>query len=166
MFCSLALAALLGGVVHGIVLPGPVYRFLWQPIYIALSATIVLFLAATSHDLLGEARAKKLLPFLAAIGLFFYGLTLLLADSFVYFSLFQGVSMLACLFCFVYLFARRQIPGAGIIVLAIVVSIAAAYVQTLQYLRFNLIFEFDNNGLYHIVQSAGEILLYVGIRKG
>jgi hypothetical protein len=47
----------------------------------------------------------------------------------------------------------------------ILVSILAAGIQAKKSICLTLIWQFDHNGIYHIVQMLGLILLLVGLRR-
>jgi hypothetical protein len=47
----------------------------------------------------------------------------------------------------------------------ILISIVAALVQASKMTLFQLIWEFDHNGTYHLIQIFGILLLVTGLRK-
>jgi hypothetical protein len=59
--------------------------------------------------------------------------------------------------------AGRGRPGAGLVAAALVVSLAAGVVQASDSLSLRLVWEFDHNGLYHLVQLGGLALLVSGL---
>jgi hypothetical protein len=47
----------------------------------------------------------------------------------------------------------------------ILITIAAAGVQAGKLFAFTLIWPFDHNGAYHLIQMAGIVLIVAGLRK-
>src|SRR5581483_11991015 len=62
MLVLLALAALLGAVVHGLELRLGVRAAIWKAVYLALGLSIGMLLTATTYDRWGPAAAQHLLP--------------------------------------------------------------------------------------------------------
>ena len=46
----------------------------------------------------------------------------------------------------------------------VLVSIIAAVIQTKKSISLKLIWQFDHNGIYHLVQTVGLILLLIGLQ--
>lgn len=166
VFAALGTAALLGTVAHGLELAPETGKILWQPLYLALGLTVTLFCAGALCDVSGEKASRRCLPGLLALSLFFYGLTLLLPDSFIYFTVFQGLAMLFCLGAYAYVRFRRDLAGSLLILTAILMSMAAALAQSQGTMRLSLIWQFNNNGIYHLIQTPAVLLLFFGIKKG
>jgi hypothetical protein len=62
-----------------------------------------------------------------------------------------------------YLFLVKKLLGAQFMFLGILVSIIASVIQTAESLQLHFIWVFDHNGLFHILQIIGLILLCIGI---
>jgi hypothetical protein len=71
--------------------------------------------------------------------------------------------MVATLAIYVSLWRTGRSPGAGTVALGILLTLVAAIVQTSS-LRASLIWEFDHNGLFHLVQMAGLVVVARGVR--
>ena len=54
--------------------------------------------------------------------------------------------------------------GALLIATGVLVSIIAAGIQASNNVSVTIVFEFDHNGIFHIVQILGIILLVAGIK--
>ena len=59
--------------------------------------------------------------------------------------------------------ARLGRPGAATVAGALTVSLAAGAIQATDSLTARLGWEFDHNGLYHLVQIVGVVLLVRGL---
>ena len=162
MLALMAVASFLGALVHGVVLPDSVRTALWQPLYLSLGLTIALFVVAAVGDWRDAASARALLPWMLAVAVGFYALTWRLRGAFIVFIAYEAVAMLAALAIYGSLCARG-IPGADLIALGIGVSILAAVVQATP-ARLTLVVPFDHNGLFHLVQIAGILILSWGVR--
>jgi len=54
--------------------------------------------------------------------------------------------------------------GAGFLASGVLLSIVAAGLQARKSIVFTLIWKFDHNGIYHIVQTIGLLLLVAGLK--
>jgi len=155
-------SAILGAVAHGIALTAPVRDALWQPLYLLLGVALALFAAGAMADWRGERAGRASLPALLALAAAFYLATRLSGGDFRLFLLFQAAALLFALVVYGRL-ARLERPGAATMALALVVSLAAGAVQAAGPLTLRLIWVFDHNGLFHLVQLAGVVLLIRGL---
>ena len=162
MLALMAAASFLGAAAHGLVLTETIRTALWQPLYLSLGLAIALFVVAAVGDWKDVASARALLPWMLAVGVAFYAITLLLRGAFIIFIAYEAAAMLAALAIYGTLWARG-IPGADLIALGIGVSILAAVVQATP-ARLTLLVPFDHNGLFHLVQIAGILILSWGVR--
>jgi hypothetical protein len=95
----------------------------------------------------------------------FFAITQLLSGAFLVFVVYEAVAMLAALGIYVSLAARRRQPGAALMALAILLNIVAAGIQASGTVRFTLVWPFDHNGLFHIVQMIAVVVLMLGLRQ-
>jgi hypothetical protein len=58
------------------------------------------------------------------------------------------------------------LDGAGLMAAGVLVSLAAAGTQAARRLRVEFVWEFDHNGIFHLLQTAGLMLLCQGISEG
>ncbi|MBN2516115.1 MAG: hypothetical protein JXC33_08805 [Deltaproteobacteria bacterium] len=58
----MALAAVLGTIVHGFTMSATLHAFIWHPIYILLGILVTLLFVAFVYDVWGEASARRILP--------------------------------------------------------------------------------------------------------
>lgn len=161
-FALLALAALLGAVIHGFQLDDATRKLLWQPVNLSLGLTMALFVVAAVGDFWGEATARRSLPVLLIAGLAFFAATRLIPGGFAVFLVYEALAMLFALG--VWLAVAGRLPGAWWLVAGVLLSIAAAVVQASK-VELSLWWEFDHNGIFHLVQVAAIMALGIGVRK-
>lgn len=160
----LAVAALLGAIGHGLVLRTAVYNSVWLLAYLALALVVAAFLLATIRDLAGDRTARRALPVLLVIALAFFGYAMLDPENFLPFILYEVATMTLSLAGFVWITMRGELPGTPWITAAIGVNILAAAIQAEGSAGFTLIWSFDHNGVFHLVQIVAIGLLVHGLR--
>ncbi len=166
-FGLLALAGWLGAIAHGFQMSKTVKRWFWQPLNLALGLVVALFVVGVSYDLGGLPQAQATLPIMVAISILFFGITLLKPGNFTVFIIYEAVALLFALGAYVWLAASGRLPGAGWMAAGVVATILAAVVQAGwqgQDHPLTLIWPFDQNGLYHLIQMVGMGLLLIGLR--
>ena len=157
------LASMLGTVTHGFVLPEALRELLWQPLFILLGVTVACFVAGAVADAYGPRPARLVLVVMMLAALGFYLATRRSGGDFGVFVVFQAVGLLAAIAIYLHLAARRR-PGAGLVAAALAVSLVAGAIQANDALALRLVWEFDHNGLYHLVQLGGLALLVAGLK--
>ena len=164
VFALLASASALGAIAHGFDLPSSVKTALWRPLYLLLGLSVALFLVGGIGDWRGERAARTVLPWVVAAGVGFFALTQV-ADSFGVFIAYEGVAMVATLGIYLFLWAARGVPGAGAVASGIVITLVAAALQVSS-LSARIIWDFDHNGLFHLVQTVAILVVARGLRLG
>lgn len=166
-FGLLALAAALGAVAHGFKMsPAANLRF-WQPLNLALGLVVALFVVGVVYDVWGLGVAQTALMVMLGIGVAFFGITLVFPGIFLVFILYEAAAMLFALSAYGWLTVTGQLPGAGWMTAGVLVTLIAAAVQALwdgKARPVTFIWQFDQNGLYHLIQMVGVVLLLVGLR--
>ena len=161
----LAGAALMGAVVHGLELREGTRDLLWRPLFLLLGLLVALFVVAACYDWLGERSARRALLIMIPVAVGFFATSQLMNGSFLIFVVYEAIAMLAALGIYVALSLRRQLRGAGLMALAILLNIVAAGIQAGGSVRFTLIWPFDHNGVFHIVQMVAVVVLMVGLSQ-
>lgn len=156
------LASVLGAVTHGVEMSDSLREALWQPLYLLLGATVACFVAGAVADGFGPRRAGTVLAVMLLLAIGFYSLTRLSGGDFLVFVVFQAAGLLAALAIYLRLAGRRR-PGAALVATALAISLAAGVVQAGGSLSLRLVWEFDHNGLYHLIQLGGLALLLAGL---
>jgi hypothetical protein len=158
----IGLAAILGAVAHGLVLMPNIHNRIWQALNLALSLAVSLFIVGVINDLWGAEMAKKALPFVLLAGLGFYITTPIYPGIFLLIIVYEGLALALALCAYLFL-AVRGAPGAEFMAGGILLSIVAAGLQASKKISFTLIWKFDHNGIYHLVQTLGLFLLIAGL---
>jgi hypothetical protein len=164
-FGSIGLAAALGAAAHGLVISRTVHDRIWQLLNMSLALAVSLFVAGVVYDLWGLAVCFKVLPVVLAAGLLFLGATLLYPGFFFVFIVYEGLALIFASSAYIYLALRGEPAGAAFMAAGILISILAAGIQAIKSISLTVIWQFDHNGIYHIVQVVGLILLLVGLRR-
>ena len=165
-FGLLAIASLFGAAAHGYKMSERMNFILWQPVNLALGLTVALFAAGVAYDLKGTSLSRALVPVFLTTGMIFYAITVLVPGTFIIFKLYEAIAMLFALISYLVLSFRRKHHGYWLMATGIILSIIAAGIQATNSVRFTLIWEFDHNGVFHIIQMAGLVFLLSGLRSG
>jgi hypothetical protein len=158
----IGLSAALGALAHGLILKPTFHNRISLVLNLALAFAVSLFVVGVINDLFSYELAKKALPFMLAAGLGFYLTTLNFPGIFFVFIVFEGLALLFSLGAYIFLAATGE-PGAGLMACGVLLSIIAAGLQTRKSILITLIWKFDHNGIYHLVQTLGLVLLIAGL---
>jgi len=162
---ALALASVLGAVAHGLELPSATRELLWQPLYLALGVTMALFVVGAVRDWRGDAAGRRVLVPMLALAVVFYGITRLTGGSFLAFVVYEAAALLFSLGVYLRLAVGPARAGAAPMAAALAVSLAAGVVQASGVGPVRLVWDFDHNGVFHLVQLVGLALLLTGLRQ-
>ncbi len=164
-FGTLCLASVLGTVVHGFTLSEQTITAIWQPLNLSLAITIALFVTGVLYDRYGQRVAQRILPLMLLVAAGFFTYTLLRPGSFLPFIVYQSIGMLFALFSYGWLALHQHAPGAAWMSAGILTSIIAAAIQASRRVHVTLIWPFDHNGTFHLIQMPALSMLYIGLRK-
>jgi hypothetical protein len=162
---ALVLASVLGAVTHGLVMRDSTRDLLWQPLYLSLGVMMALFVVGAVRDWRGERAARRALPPMLALAALFYGITRLTGGDFLAFVVYEAGALLFSLGVYLRLASGRHRPGAAAMAAALAVSIGAGALQASGLGAVRLVWEFDHNGLFHLVQLPGLALMVAGLRR-
>jgi hypothetical protein len=165
VLATLFVASMLGAVVHGLDLSPGTSALLWRPLYFLLALLVALFVVAAIYDWLGKRTAQRVLAVMISVAIGFFIVTQIVSDSFRIFVVYETISMLAALFIYVFLAARDRLKGAGLMAAAIMLNLLAAGIQASESVQLTLIWSFDHNGIFHIVQMIAVLVLMAGLRR-
>ena len=163
LYGLLSAASLLGAISHGLKTTATINTSLWVVIYLALGILMALFLIAAVTLHWSPVLGKRCLPYGMVIAFAFFLITQIWSNSFLLFVIYEAISMLLALILYLSCFCTRRETGAGFLAAGIVVGIIAAAIDAQSTLRFNFIWEFNNHGLFHLVQMISLLLLTVGV---
>ena len=96
-------------------------------------------------------------------GLVFYLTTLIYPGIFFLFIVYEGLALFIALGAYLFLTVTGE-PGAGFMASGVLLSIIAAGLQARKSIAVTLIWKFDHNGIYDIVQTVGLLVLIAGLR--
>lgn len=164
-FGLLAFAAMTGAVVHGFQMSDRLNYILWQPLNLALGLALSMFVVGVVYDITHGSLPKVVLPVMIATGSLFYLITLFIPGTFLVFILYEAVAMLFSLVVYIILGFRKQVRGAWLMALGIFITIIAAALQATEIVYLRCIWEFDHNGIFHLVQVVGLLVLFAGLRR-
>lgn len=168
-FGLLALAAGLGAIAHGFKMSLALNVLFWYPLNLALGLVVALFVVGVIYDVWGLGAAQLAVPIMLITGLLFFGVTVFFSDIFLVFILYEAVALSFALAVYGWLAFTGRLPGAGWMAAGVLTTIIAAAIQATWNGKENpltLIWQFDQNGLYHLIQMIGVVLLIIGLRVG
>ena len=160
----IGLAAALGAVAHGLVLSQTFHHRIWLVLNMALSLAVSLFVVGVVYDLWGFEISLTTLPILLTTGLGFYLTTLIYPDIFFLFIVYEVVALVFALCAYIFITIQKDQPGAWLMAAGILVSIIAAGIQANKSVVLTFIWRFDHNGIYHLMQVVGLMLLLMGLQ--
>jgi hypothetical protein len=164
MFSLAAFSSLLGAIAHGFEMPSGLHTTLWQGISLGLNLAVALFVVGVVYDLFGPAASKQILKTMLGAGVGFYLVSRLFSGSFRVFVIYQAAVSLFALGAYGWLAVGARLEGAGLVAAGILACLIAGGLQTRKHLHLRAVWEFDHNGLFHIVQTAGLILILWGLK--
>ena len=159
-----ALAAALGALVHGFELTPGTRQLLWQPLFLLLGCALAFIAAGAIADWRGYPSARRALPFLLAAAVAFYVATRLAGGAYLVFVLFQGAALTLALAIYGRLAFFDHRPGTGLIFAGLLLSVAGGVLQAMKGVSVRVGWEFNHNGLYHLVQLVGVGCMLAGLR--
>ena len=165
VFALLAIGSVLGAIVHGLDLTASIRARLWQPLYLSLAWSVALFVVGGIGDWRGERAARAVLWWAVAVGVGFFALTQIPGSGFAAFIAYEAVAMVTTLVIYLSLWRSGRLTGAGRVALGIVLTLVAAGIQVSS-LSMRIIWTFDHNGLFHLVQIVAILVIASGVRQG
>ncbi|TVR61256.1 MAG: hypothetical protein EA426_03700 [Spirochaetaceae bacterium] len=162
-FGFLTVAGLLGFVAHGFVLSPETLRFLWQPLFLCLGLTISMFAVGVIIDLKESSVSPAVIVASAVIAVLFYATTHLFSGDFLVFIVYEAFVMLFAIVAYLIILVKRRESYARWMLAGIVVTLIAAVIQATGTASITIIWEFDHNGIFHLVQILGILLILTGL---
>lgn len=162
VFGLLAVASVLGAVAHGLDLDPDLREMLWQPLYLSLGLMLGLIAVGAITDGWGVGAGRKAFPIAMGVGLVFYGITVVADGVFLVFVAYEVLAMLLALAVYGRL-ATQGRAGTGLVAFGVLVTLVAAGIQQSD-ASLTLIWPFDHNGVFHLVQIPGLLFMTAGIR--
>jgi hypothetical protein len=163
-FGFIAISGVLGAITHGLYLSDTCHQRVWQLLNLALGLSISLFVVGVVYDIWGLETARKILPFILMMGIGFYLITRIVPGLFLIFIVYEALALIFACGSYIGLALQAQSNGSLMMAAGVLVSIIAAGLQVNKKISFKLIWQFDHNGVFHLVQMAGLVLLLIGLR--
>lgn len=164
-YLFLMLNCFIGFILHGFKLPDFENIALWSVLYLLLGVMLSRYVIALRHDVLNEQESPKGLLIGSLVVSFVIAIINIIDYHYSYplFSLYAIINVVSILV----LLSRKIKTDKRYIwyFVAILFFIAGSIVQAMSFIRFRFIFEFDNNGLYHLLLLVFQILQFIGILK-
>jgi hypothetical protein len=165
-FGLLCFSSALGAVSHGVKMADSVENTIWMAVYLALGQMMALFVIAAVSMQWNHTLAQRCLPFGIMIAFAFFAITQFWSDSFLLFVVYEAFSMLLALGLYTASFWTRRKLGSEYFAAGILVGLMAALVDTQSHLHVTLWgIDFDNHGLFHLVQMLSLLLLTIGLHR-
>jgi hypothetical protein len=166
-FALMALSALLGATAHGLVWTDTQMAAQWLLIDLLLALMVSLFTLACVTDCKSAGTAKKLSPALCVFALVFWLGKSAFAGGFTVFVLFAASAMLVALMGYSYSAlvsnSEKKSHCAGVSAIGIALMIIGIAIQATKAASFTLIWPFDHNGVFHLIQATALPILVWGI---
>jgi hypothetical protein len=164
VFGLLTFASVIGACAHGFQMSRLINFALWQPLKLSLGLAIGLFAAGAVYDFKNFRLPDAFMPLLLVCVIIFFVITILLPVAFIVFIIYDAIVMLFAFTVYAILASRKTVKGAGLMATAILVTIIAAVIQPVKAIKVTFIWELDHNGISHIVQMIGLIILLIGLQ--
>ena len=91
-------------------------------------------------------------------------MTLIYPGIFFLFIIYEVVALVFALGAYIIIATYKIMPGAWLMATGVFCSIIAAGIQTKQSVSLTFIWQFDHNGIYHLVQVLGLMFLFIGLQ--
>jgi hypothetical protein len=163
-FGLLTFASATGAIAHGLQMSKLTNFVLWQPLNLALGVAIGLFVAGVVYDFRNFTLPKMLVPILLVFAIIFFTITVILPNTFIIFIIYEAIAMLFAFVVYTILASLKKLKGAGYMAVGILITIIAAVIQAIETIKVTFIWEFDHNGIFHIVQMIALIILLKGLQ--
>ncbi|MGB3975133.1 MAG: hypothetical protein WBM02_12660 [bacterium] len=162
-FTLMALAAIVGTVIHGFEMKPALQKWLDHPLYLFLGLAVSFFVAGVLIDLKRSALPIWIIAIPVVLGAAFYALTVIRPGSFQVFILYEAGALVFALGAYFYLWLRFQKSFSLWMMTGIALSILAAGIQASGSASVQMIWTFDHNSLFHIIQTVAIFVLMRGL---
>lgn len=165
IFGLMMFVGVLGAIIHGLQMAEATRSRLWIPTLLALGLLVSFIFVAALHDLGGQAKSRRALPWALAAGVGFFIIAMIWPAGFWMVIAYELVATLFALGIYLYLSVRGRLAGGWWMVAGVVATIVAAGAQASGAIQFTLIWEFDSNGAFHLIQMLAILFLIAGLRQ-
>jgi hypothetical protein len=165
VFALLSIASLIGAAAHGLEMAASIESAIWSPAYLALGLTMALFVIAAITMSVGHEKSRRFLLPAVMVAFAFFTITQIWSDSFLLFVIYECIAMAVSLTLYTMCFWQRKAKGSGYLATGVLVGILAAVIDTQKTIHVALIWEFNNHGVFHLVQMIRLLLLTIGLYR-
>ena len=164
LFAALGIGALLGGITHGFFPDAQAHaaRVVWIATLIAIGVAALASWAVGAHVLFANTGARWLVMAAALLFALNVAVVLSISQSFLVAIAFYAPAIVFALIAFVLAYRASGNPSMLFAIAGIVLSLIAAVVQQTQTGIAAL--GLSHNALYHLVQAAGLLLIFLTAR--
>ena len=127
--------------------------------------TVALFFVGGIGDWRGPRAVRAVLPWAIAGGVGFFAVTKIIDSGFGVFLAYEAAAMIATLLIYLSLWRSRGLAGAGRVTFGIALTLVASAIQVSS-LSVHIIWPFDHNGLFHLIQIVAVVFIAAGLRRG
>ena len=153
----LGIAAVLGGLYHGF------DRFSsYTVVYLSVSVLVATLCLAVITDGFGEEIAHGFRWPVAGLALVFFLVAWIYPTRILAFTALLAVLLVLALVLYIHLMVTRALPGAGFLAAGSAALLIGAAMM-LRNVGFTLIWTFDRNAVYHLVQMVGILFFSLGL---
>ncbi|MGA3086555.1 MAG: hypothetical protein ABSE95_17490 [Thermodesulfobacteriota bacterium] len=165
VFGLLAFSFFMGSVAHGLDKQASMREALWMLLFLCLGVAVALLVAGALFDWRGRDMAKRLVWLIAAASIIFFVLSRFFDGALIIFVIYEALAIICTLAIYSFLAVTHRLKGSGLISLAILLSIVAAGVQA-SHVSMKVLFPFDHNGIFHLIEMVTLATLGWGLRIG
>lgn len=162
-FAMLVVASGLGSVAHGLRMPAEIKRLLWHPLNLALGLMVALIVVGAIRDGWGERLSRRILLGMLAVGFSFFGVTVVWANTFRAFVVYEMLALFLVVGIYFKLAVRERTSGSILMTVGAMLTIVAAVIQATWTSNFHCVWTFDHNGVFHLIQIVAVVCLMAGI---
>jgi hypothetical protein len=165
VFGLLAFSSFLGAVAHGLDMPASMRKAFWVPIFLCLGVVVALFAAGALLDWYGRDMAEHLVWLSVTVTIMCFVLVRLFDGALIIFVIIEALTIICALAIYSFLAVTQRLKGAEFISLAILLSIVAVGAQA-SHISMQILFPFDHNGIFHLIEIVALAILGMGLRIG
>ena len=165
LFGVTGIATLLGAIYHGLALHESTQNIIWQFVSLFVGLAVAFFVIATIHDVWSEYAPRWGQATVLSVALIFLGLNFWLDNQLIFLG-YQAIAMLFALCSYIWCAGQNRLKGSWFIASAILVLILAVAIQATNAASFEFVWQFDDNGVSHLLQMIAIPLFLIGLRQG
>ncbi|WP_196889223.1 DUF6962 family protein [Aureivirga sp. CE67] len=152
IFVCISISSLLGAVTHGLEISELTYKILWNIIFLCSGFLISFVGVGALYDFYKKRLSDAIYWLAAGMSILFFLFNLYGPDTFLFFIGYEVIILLLALFYYNRIYQKTKMKWTSKMIIGILLSFLAAIAQTIEDLKITLIWDFDNNGVFHIIE--------------